>query len=144
MEVEGTIGFTEALLIKRLKELTDAAESIQTIAHWVIFYRKRHAALSVEIWERELQLTGAERKLTFVYLANEIIQTSRRKGTEFLAPFALVLPAAIRHIYQTTPPSVHDAIMRTITIWEQRQVYSPRFCNDLRFALTPAGIPVAP
>lgn len=35
-------------------------------------------------------------KLTFIYLANDVIQNSRKKGSEYSKVFAAVLPAAYK------------------------------------------------
>jgi regulator of Ty1 transposition protein 103 len=39
----------------------------------------------------------AAKKLTYMYLCNDVIQNSRRKGTEFNKEFVTVLPNAITH-----------------------------------------------
>lgn len=43
-------------------------------------------------------LTRANRKLAFLFLANDIVQNSRKKGPEFTESFARVLPAATNHV----------------------------------------------
>ena len=144
--VKPSFGFTEDNFLKRLRSLSDNAELIQTIGHWIIFHRKRHAVKAVDIWYAELQRVPAERKPHFLFLANEVIQTSRRKGPEFLEAFAAVLPTAVHHLYAQARPASHDVILRTINVWAQRQVYSPRFCNELRaaFSSTPLAAEYVP
>lgn len=40
------------------------------------------------------------RKLTFLYLANDVIQNSKRKGPEFTQDFAPVIVDAFKHVYR--------------------------------------------
>ena len=45
-------GFTEAALEKKLAELNNSQQSIQTLSLWLIHHRKHHAAI-VRIWYKE-------------------------------------------------------------------------------------------
>ena len=40
------------------------------------------------------------KKLTFMFLANDVLQNGKRKGTEFLSEFKHVLPAAFQNCAQ--------------------------------------------
>lgn len=46
-------GFTEAAFIKKLSELNNSSQSIQTLSLWLIHHRK-HFATVVKIWLKEL------------------------------------------------------------------------------------------
>lgn len=41
------------------------------------------------------------RKLTFLYLANDVIQNSKKKGPEFTQDFAPVIVDAFKHVYRS-------------------------------------------
>lgn len=43
-------------------------------------------------------LAKPNRKLTFLYLANDVIQNSKRKGPEFTKDFAPVIVEAFKHV----------------------------------------------
>lgn len=43
-------------------------------------------------------LAQVSRKLTFLYLANDVIQNSKRKGPEFTQDFAPVIVDAFKHV----------------------------------------------
>lgn len=43
-------------------------------------------------------LAKSSRKLTFLYLANDVIQNSKRKGPEFTREFESVLVDAFSHV----------------------------------------------
>ena len=40
------------------------------------------------------------KKLTFMFLANDVLQNGKRKGTEFLSEFKHVLPAGFQNCAQ--------------------------------------------
>lgn len=84
--VEGMSAFSEAALEKKLSELSNSQQSVQTLSLWLIHHRK-HSRPIVTVWERELRKAKPNRKLTFLYLANDVIQNSKRKGPEFTKDF---------------------------------------------------------
>ncbi|EEC10593.1 conserved hypothetical protein [Ixodes scapularis] len=90
-------GFTEAALERKLAELNNSQQSIQTLSLWLIHHRKHHKTI-VHVWLRELKKAKPQRKLTFMYLANDVIQNSKKKGPEFTREFATVLAKAFAHI----------------------------------------------
>jgi regulator of Ty1 transposition protein 103 len=45
-------GFTEAALEKKLSELNNSQQSIQTLSLWLIHHRKHHSTI-VKIWFKE-------------------------------------------------------------------------------------------
>lgn len=46
--------FSEAALERKLSELSNSQQSVQTLSLWLIHHRK-HSALIVSVWERELR-----------------------------------------------------------------------------------------
>lgn len=46
-------GFTESAFIKKLTELNNSSQSIQTLSLWLIHHRKHYSTV-VKIWIREL------------------------------------------------------------------------------------------
>ena len=45
-------GFSEAVLEKKLGELNNSQQSIQTLSLWLIHHRKHHAAI-VKTWHKQ-------------------------------------------------------------------------------------------
>lgn len=41
------------------------------------------------------------RKLTFLYLANDVIQNSKKKGPEFTQDFAPIIVDAFKHVHRS-------------------------------------------
>lgn len=58
----------------------------------------------------------------FMYLANDVIQNSKKKGPEFGKEFEKILPKAFQHM-KDFDDKTRDRIMRLIQIWEERGIY---------------------
>ena len=66
---------------------------------WVVKHRK-HARTAVEIWLKELCKAGPARKLTLLFLSNDIVQNSRKKGMELNREFSKVMTKALQISYK--------------------------------------------
>ncbi|XP_028909777.1 regulation of nuclear pre-mRNA domain-containing protein 1A isoform X2 [Ornithorhynchus anatinus] len=75
------------------------------------------------------------RKLTFLYLANDVIQNSKRKGPEFTKDFAPVIVEAFKHVSSETDENCKKHLGRVLSIWEERSVYENDVLEQLRHAL---------
>jgi hypothetical protein len=53
----------------------------------------------VACWEREFVKADTSRRLAFVYLANHIMQESRKKGPEFVTQFTVRVLCTHQHVY---------------------------------------------
>jgi hypothetical protein len=58
-----------------------------------MIFNYKHAHNLVLTWRQEALKAAPERKLTFLYLANDVIQQSRKKGPKFIDEFGTSLPA---------------------------------------------------
>ncbi|XP_025066790.1 regulation of nuclear pre-mRNA domain-containing protein 1A isoform X6 [Alligator sinensis] len=126
--------FSESALERKLSELSNSQQSVQTLSLWLIHHRK-HSALIVSVWERELRKAKSNRKLTFLYLANDVIQNSKRKGPEFTKDFAPVIVEAFKHVSSESDESCKKHLGRVLSIWEERSVYENDVLEQLRQAL---------
>ncbi|XP_018605837.1 regulation of nuclear pre-mRNA domain-containing protein 1A-like isoform X1 [Scleropages formosus] len=114
--------FSEAALEKKLSELSNSQQSVQTLSLWLIHHRK-HSKTIVSVWYRELLKAKMSRKLTFLYLANDVIQNSKRKGPEFTQDFAPVIVDAFRHVSSEGEEGCKKHLDRVLEIWQERAVY---------------------
>lgn len=57
-----------------------------------------------------------------MYLANDVIQNSKKKGPEFGKEFETVLPKAFEHM-KGFDEKTRDRLGRLLQIWEERGVY---------------------
>ncbi|XP_018428659.1 PREDICTED: regulation of nuclear pre-mRNA domain-containing protein 1A, partial [Nanorana parkeri] len=126
--------FSEAALEKKLSDLSNSQQSVQTLSLWLIHHRK-HSRVIVAVWDSELRKAKPSRKLTFLYLANDVIQNSKRKGPEFTKDFAPVIVDAFKHVASDTDESCKKHLARVLSIWEERAVYENDILEQLKTSL---------
>ncbi|XP_068667440.1 uncharacterized protein [Aristolochia californica] len=117
--------FNGQILVDKLAKLNNSQQSIETLSHWCIFHRKK-AKQVVETWERQFHCSPREQRVSFLYLANDILQNSRRKGSEFAGEFWKVLPDALSDVIENGDDFGRNAAFRLIDIWEERKVFGSR------------------
>ncbi|KAG0570165.1 hypothetical protein KC19_6G143400 [Ceratodon purpureus] len=128
MAMEGTTtsgAFTGTILAEKLLKLNITQQSIETLSHWCIFHRKKAREI-VETWAKKFHDAPIEQRVPFLYLANDILQNSRRKGSEFVDEFWTVLPRVLRDNVGSGDESVKNAAYRLVDIWEERRVFGSR------------------
>ncbi|CAG9840282.1 unnamed protein product [Diabrotica balteata] len=130
-------GFTETAFIKKLSDLNNSSQSIQTVSLWLIHHRKHYSTV-VKIWFRELIKAKDSKKLTFMYLANDVIQNSRKKGPEYGQEFSLHLNKAFEHMSKSDTRT-KNSLNRLINIWDERGIYDNKLI--LEFKRTMASSP---
>ncbi|XP_075898130.1 regulation of nuclear pre-mRNA domain-containing protein 1B [Nelusetta ayraudi] len=133
--------FSESALEKKLVELSSSQQSVQTLSLWIIHHRK-HSALIVKVWHRELKKAKTSRKLTFLYLANDVIQNSKKKGPEFAKDFESVLVDACSHVASETDESCKKQMERLLNIWKERSLYRADYIQQLKLAIEDNNSPI--
>ncbi|XP_059163507.1 regulation of nuclear pre-mRNA domain-containing protein 1B-like isoform X2 [Physella acuta] len=123
--------FSDSNLAKKFSELNNTQQSIQTLSLWLI-HHKKHSKTIVQIWYRELEKAKPSKRLTFVYLANDVIQNSKRKGPEFTKDFAHILPDAFTQAAKEADDKMKASLVRVINIWKERGVYDKSFIKKLK------------
>ncbi|CAL8368609.1 unnamed protein product [Lota lota] len=132
--------FSESALEKKLSELSNSQQSVQTLSLWIIHHRK-HSPLIVKVWHRELKKAKSSRKLTFLYLANDVIQNSKKKGPEFAKDFETVLVDACSHVAREAEGSCKKPMERLLNIWKERALYRADFIQQLKLAIEDSNSP---
>ncbi|CAN6443164.1 unnamed protein product [Victoria cruziana] len=117
--------FSSQILSEKLSKLNNSQQSIETLSHWCIFHRKK-AKQVVETWEKLFSSSQKEQCISFLYLANDILQNSRRKGSEFVNEFWKVLPGALKKVLENDDEHGKHVVLRLIDIWEERKVFGSR------------------
>ncbi|KAL5793441.1 hypothetical protein ACOSP7_002035 [Xanthoceras sorbifolium] len=117
--------FNPQILVEKLNKLNSSQASIETLSHWCIFHMNKSKQV-VETWDRQFHCSAREQRLAFLYLANDILQNSRRKGSEFVGEFWKVLPGALRDVMENGDEFGRNAARRLIGIWEERKVFGSR------------------
>ncbi|XP_072400035.1 regulation of nuclear pre-mRNA domain-containing protein 1B isoform X1 [Diabrotica undecimpunctata] len=123
-------GFTETAFIKKLSDLNNSSQSIQTVSLWLIHHRKHYSTV-VKIWFRELIKAKDSKKLTFMYLANDVIQNSRKKGPEYGQEFSLSLNKAFEHMSKSDTRT-KNSLNRLINIWDERGIYDNKLILEFK------------
>eukprot|EP00316_Scyphosphaera_apsteinii_P024293 CAMPEP_0119300912 /NCGR_PEP_ID=MMETSP1333-20130426/2792_1 /TAXON_ID=418940 /ORGANISM="Scyphosphaera apsteinii, Strain RCC1455" /LENGTH=320 /DNA_ID=CAMNT_0007302841 /DNA_START=147 /DNA_END=1109 /DNA_ORIENTATION=+ len=137
--------FNEVSFRSKLDKLNDSSQSIQTLSHWIIFYKKPKE--SAQVWARETLRADPSRRLLFIYLANDVMQNSRRKHTElaakgvdFVREFSAQLAQVLPETYAAASENTRQKLLRLLSIWEERRVLTAETINALRQnVLNPVG-----
>ncbi|KAK4770104.1 hypothetical protein SAY87_030636 [Trapa incisa] len=117
--------FNAEILAEKLSKLNNSQQSIESLSQWCVSHRKK-AKLIVETWDNLFSSSQKEKRVSFLYLANDILQNSRRKGSEFVNEFWKVLPSALNHVYSNGDEHGKNVVMRLVKIWEERKVFGSR------------------
>jgi len=123
--------FSETALETKLTDLNPSQQSIQTLSLWLIHHRK-HAKKIVLTWKKLLVQMAQPKKLTFLYLANDVIQNSKKKGPEFSQEFEGVLPYAFHHVLKDADEKTRGSCTRLLNIWQERGVYDSGFIQAIK------------
>lgn len=123
--------FSETALETKLTDLNPSQQSIQTLSLWLIHHRK-HAKKIVLAWKKLLVQVPQPKKLTFLYLANDVIQNSKKKGPEFSQEFEGVLPYAFHHVLKDADEKTRGSCTRILNIWQERGVYDSGFIQAIK------------
>ncbi|XP_018023567.1 regulation of nuclear pre-mRNA domain-containing protein 1B [Hyalella azteca] len=116
--------FNEDGLKKKLNDLNMSQQSIQTLSLWLI-HHKKHAHTVVNVWMRELMKVSDARKLVFMYLANDVIQNSKKKGPEYSKEFLKRLPKVFEHLGAIRlDGKSKQGVERLLAVWEERGVFN--------------------
>lgn len=117
---------------QRLRDLKDTQDSIQQLSAWCLQRRAHHKKI-VNSWLNVLKQVKVESRLTLFYLANDVIQYSKRKNYEFVDSWGTYLQKATTMVRDE---KVKHKILRIFKIWEQREIYNDEFLADLNGLLS--------
>eukprot|EP00249_Psilotum_nudum_P023431 c28870_g1_i1 orf=314-1930(+) len=116
--------FNGQILAEKLSKLNSSQQSIETLSHWCIFHRKK-ARQVVETWDKQFRELPKER-VPFLYLVNDILQNSRRRGGEYVTEFWRILPGALKDAMEKCDENGRNVVLRLVDIWEERKVFGSR------------------
>lgn len=132
--------FSEQILADKLTKLNSTQQCIETLSHWCIFHQSK-AEQVVSTWDKQFHSSQMAQKVPFLYLANDILQNSKRKGNEFVTEFWKVLPAAVKDILENGDEYGKNAASRMVGIWEERRVFGSRAQNLKDIMLGKESVP---
>ncbi|CAN6250322.1 unnamed protein product [Urochloa humidicola] len=133
--------FSEEILADKLAKLNNTQQCIETLSHWCIYHRK-NAEQIVQTWDKQFHSSSKEQKVPFLYLANDILQNSKRNGTEFVEEFWKVLPGALKDVNESGDDRGKKVASRLVDIWQERRVFGSRAGGIKDVMLGAAPLPV--
>ncbi|XP_031257056.1 regulation of nuclear pre-mRNA domain-containing protein 1B [Pistacia vera] len=129
--------FSEQILAEKLSKLNSTQQCIETLSHWCIFHQSK-AELVVATWDKQFHNSSMVQKVPLLYLANDILQNSKRKGNEFVTEFWKVLPSALKDVVEKGDDPGKKVVSRLVNIWEERRVFGSR-ARSLKDVMLAAG-----
>uniref|UniRef100_A0A0A8Y915 CID domain-containing protein n=1 Tax=Arundo donax TaxID=35708 RepID=A0A0A8Y915_ARUDO len=115
-------GFNKEILAQKLAKLNSSQQSIETLSHWCVFHH-RCCRQVVETWDCEFFSAPCERRVSLLYLANDIMQNSRKEGSGYITEFMRVIPAALSEVFTNGDDFGRNVVKRLIDIWEDRRIF---------------------
>ncbi len=147
----------ESDFVAKLAKLNETMQSIQSVSLWLVFHRARHARIHA-IWraqllscereraneqhphdtdhERPLFVASSPRQLLLLYLANDVLQASRKKGTEFTTSFQSSVVSDVAAIHANGDAATRAKVERVIQVWLERAVFPAEVVAALRAAIS--------
>ncbi|KAG6034869.1 hypothetical protein E4U41_006339, partial [Claviceps citrina] len=117
------MAYNDDSVLARLSSLNESHDSIATAAQWIMFHR-RHADRTVQLWMQRLKDSSSTKRLSLMYLANEVVQQSRiRHKEDFVIAFCPVVAEATSLAYKGAPAEIQAKLRRVVDVWRDRSIY---------------------
>ncbi|KAI2602435.1 DUF618-domain-containing protein [Hypoxylon sp. NC1633] len=117
------MSYTDDSVLAKLSALSEASDSIVSVAQWIMFHR-RHADRTVQLWLQRLKDSPSSKRLNLIYLANEVAQqTKARHREDFVVAFSPIIAEAVATAYKGAPTDVQQRILRVVEVWRDRGVF---------------------
>lgn len=134
------MAYDQAKLVEKLRGINASQQSIETVSMYCQVL-KRHAPNVVTDWAAEYHKQPTPRKVALLYLANDVLQNSRKKGAEYVAAFHKVLPHALHAAATSGDAKLAKSATRLVEIWNERRVFSAHAITALKEAVGDAATP---
>ncbi|KAI5458398.1 RNA polymerase II-binding domain-containing protein [Mariannaea sp. PMI_226] len=117
------MAYNDDSVLARLSSLNESHDSIATAAQWIMFHR-RHAERTVQLWVQRLKDSSSTKRLSLVYLANEVAQQSKiRHKDDFIIAFSPVIAEALSIAYKGAPAEIQGKLKRVVDVWKERTIF---------------------
>lgn len=135
------MSYNEDVVISKLSTLNETQDSIVNVSQWIMFH-KRHAQKTADIWARYLKQSPVQKKLSLIYLANEVVQQTRaRRKEEFVNAFSEIIVDSVVGAYRQVPQNIKDKIKRVVDVWRQRSIFDNSIIDTLEQRINSGVIP---
>ena len=123
-------GMMKRKLLQKMSELDSSMEKITGLSKMMgLNYHKAPAA--VNLWMEKFQSASPHRHLTFVYVANDVLQNTRRMGKGYIEAFSSVLSLALCTTVACNP-GLRSKVNRLVQVWGERNVVPSAVLNNIR------------
>ena len=141
------MALNEETFAQRMDKLMNTQESIESTSSWCSLWRSDASSL-VLWWEMYFNKADSQKRLSMIYLANDVIQTryeiisgilkasckgvmdnygvclcSRKRGPEIVREFLKVLPRALGDFMRKADEKSKKSVERVISVLEKRKVF---------------------
>lgn len=102
--------FNELQFEKQLTSLKDSQEAINSCCKWCLENRVNHKKI-VNCWLNVLKRVKVEQRLILFYLANDVVQYSKRRNYDFVASWGTAIQKAttmVRWVLMFESGLIHD------------------------------------
>ncbi|KAF2673506.1 DUF618-domain-containing protein [Microthyrium microscopicum] len=118
--------FSDDSVKAKLSTLNETQDAIVSVAQWLLFH-KRHAVRTAELWMAKLNDSSPTRRLSLIYLANEVVQQSKaRKKEDFAIAFSPIVAEGTAIAYKNSPLDIQGKIRRVVEVWRQRAIFEEK------------------
>ena len=91
-----------------------------------------HFQTIVKLWHSCIVKAHLDKKLTFLYLANDVVQNSRKKYPDFSSEFGTVVKNVLEHLACLPfEEKTVGSINRLLIIWRERSIFDDNIQTDL-------------
>jgi len=132
------MGFKEEEFSGKLNEVNNSQQSIETLSTYIIHHRK-HSKKIVKLWKKQVLKDSLKDRLALIFLANDVIQNSRKKTSAFADDFKDVLPGAFHYTFVRCKDSEKKSLLRVLDIWRSRGVYPGDLIDSIKIEMSGGG-----
>ncbi|TVU34603.1 hypothetical protein EJB05_16440, partial [Eragrostis curvula] len=88
----------------------------KALSHWCVFHR-RYCQQVVKTWDCEFRTAPCERRISLLYLANDIMQNTRKETNGgYITEFMRVIPDALNEVFNNGDGPGRVAVKRLIRL----------------------------
>ena len=88
---------------------------------------RKHYKMAVKVWTAAVHKIAPSKKLSHLYLANDVVQNSKKKHPEIAKEFGSVMQKVCAHLASLDlEEKVIKSIARLLKIWKERSIFDPK------------------
>ena len=126
-------------IFSKVRDKEEIHRRVKVFAVGSFFYFREnvHEKIYIEIfifqlWYKELGKIKPEQKLPMMYLANDLVQNSRKKYPEVAKEFGTVMKLVFTHLVALNlDAKTQNSINRLVNIWRERQIFDKKIISDM-------------